>query len=812
MKKQLLILAASLSVSPIFAQSPDYKKEMIESGEKQEKTVRPENETSVNDYSSFKRTQAWNNRVSNQSILSNTKQLSMPIIGGRVRSSLVDKDNNISLVAPSGGGLWKFKTDGSSFSPVDDLGSFMAITSISQNPFNKQQIIIGTGDEQHGIAGNGAFISNDGGNTFSPIKSTDPTQNTDLRYIRYVKYSPQTQNTIYLTAGSKVYKSKDSGATWTLVFDEKKSIRSIDFISGTGIILGVTSAGIYTSFTGEKDSFTLSTSGIISGKDAVSNMVVATHASNRNIAYVLHEKDKNGKVYKTTNGGASWTEKTTPSFNISQGWFCLTIGVHPTDPNIVVAGALGWGYTTDGGTTWLTGRDLEVDFHDVHFHSSDPNVAYVGYDQGIGSVDFSKTKTYTYWDWNQNKAVSQEQALQNEIGKNPGFNTSQIYYGDYFPQAYGDAFIFGQQDGGSFSQINNINKRVLVGDGGTMFINKQNPTKAFGCTQYGRLQRTNSALEAKYDYEQVGSFYNNYPNFITQFAGNNADGNQIYMPTNTTVERTLDDGANFSTIANHALKNVKVATEYAKNPIVYVVGTDRQTSNWEVNLIRIENAATTPVVKTKTNIFDYWSGGSPDQIMVDPNDRNIVYVTTSGGEAFKISDLNGNPANWTKESIKGNINDVTFNVVIGMKGQSNILIAGTNVGVFYSEDKGVTWTVTKDIPYTQVTDLRLRDSDKRLFVFTYGRGAWATTITPSIATDLVETASVNYSVYPNPTSDVVNINIEGEYQATLFDQSGEKVITVDNESMNVTDLTSGMYILHVYQNNELVAIEKVVIK
>lgn len=42
----------------------------------------------------------------------------------------------------------------------------MPITDISQNPFNKSQIIIGTGNEIHGIPGYGAFISNDGGSTW----------------------------------------------------------------------------------------------------------------------------------------------------------------------------------------------------------------------------------------------------------------------------------------------------------------------------------------------------------------------------------------------------------------------------------------------------------------------------------------------------------------------------------------------------------------------------------------------------------------------------------------------------------------------
>ncbi|MCP4521382.1 MAG: T9SS type A sorting domain-containing protein [Cytophagales bacterium] len=821
MKKYKFTLLAGLLASASFAQTPpNYKQEMIESGEKQEKTVRPENASFAGDFASYRRAKAWNSRVSTTVLNYNTVNIDIPIIGGRVRSSLVDVDNNISLVAPSGGGLWKFSTDGSSFLPVNDFAPFMPITSINQNPFNKQEVIVATGDEQHGVAGNGLFISDDSEiepNSFTQIQSTDPEQNSDFQYIRFAKYSPQTQNTIYLTSRSKLYKSTDAGTTWALVFDagRGKDIRSLEFTANTGVMLAVESDGIYTSTTGDNDSFTLLTNGISSGDAAVTNAVVATHAANRNIAYAMIEKDDVTKVFKTTNGGTSWVEKTTPSFTIRQAWFCFTIGVHPTNPDIVVGGSIGWGYTEDGGTTWTTGGDLEVDFHDVHFHPSDPNVAYIGYDQGIGRVDFSKTANQ--WVWNGQEYVQEEQAEQNEIGKNKGFNTSQIYYGDYYPEAYGDAVLFGQQDGGSFAHVNNIDYRVLVGDGGTMFVNKQDPTKAFGCTQYGRLQYTADALEPSYgDYSSIGNFSNNYPNFITQFAGNNADGNQIYMATNTTIERTIDGGTTFSKIADHnSLKDLKVATEYAANPIVYAIGSDRQTQSWESSLLRIENAATTPVVKTFPNLFDYWSGGSPDQIMVDPNDRNTVYVTTSGGEAFQISGLD--TENFTKESIKGNLEDVVFNVVIHPKDKP-FLIAGTNVGLFISfghlsEDGNRSWERLEGIPSTQVTDLRHRESDNRLFVFTYGRGAWATTVDPVTGLDDLQEIAENTSIaYPNPAKDILTIDMEAGSKAILFDQLGRNAAETETNQLDVSSLSTGQYILHVYKDEKLMAIQKIVVE
>ncbi len=810
MKKPIMLALTSCVVFAPFAQQDiDYKRGMIESGEKQEEIIRPENANSISDFQSFKRSRAWNARTSNQTIFDNTTELDMPNIGGRVRSTLVDEDNGIYLTAPSGGGLWNFATDGSSFSPLDDFAAFMPVTSIAQNPLNKQQVIIGTGDELHAVVGNGIFVSTDAGSSFTQLTSTDPATNADFTYVRFVKYSPVTANTIYATSRTKLHRSTDNGSTWELVYDggSGNDIRSIDFLTGTGIVLGVEKTGVVTSSTGNSGSFSTESGGIISGSTDVANVAVASSEGNKDALYAFFEQSNAGRVFKSTNGGTSWTEMTVPTFYIAQGWFTHAIGVHPTNADIVVLGSYSCGYSTDGGVTWLD-ANFEVDYHDIHFHSSNPDVAYIGYDQGLGRLDFGNTEMA--WVHNGTEWVQELQFVQDEIGKNPGFNTSQIYFGDYYPEAYGDDYIYGQQDGGSFTSVDGGFRRVLVGDGGSMFINKQDPTKSFGCTQYGNLKFSSNALVASnFGYTQVGaSIQGDYPNFITQFAGNNADGSQMYIPSNTSVQRTLNDGTSFSSIATHALSRVKIATEEAIDPVVYTVGTPSAWSS-EINLIRIEGAATSPSVTTKTNVLDGSTSGYPDQIMVDPNDRNAVFITTTGGDAYKVSELDG--SSFTFADIKGDAADVNFNVVIGVEGVPGLLFAGTNVGLFYSEDGGTTWIMTDEVAHTQVTDLRYRASDKRLFIFTYGRGAWATSYAP-VAAGINEQTIVDYSVYPNPTSSELNLQLDDEFEATLFDQAGSVILKSSESKLSLEGLTSGMYMLHIRTTEGLVATEKIIVE
>ncbi|MBL0062803.1 MAG: exo-alpha-sialidase [bacterium] len=57
-------------------------------------------------------------------------------------------------------------------------------------------------------------------------------------------------------------------------------------------------------------------------------------------------------IYKSTNGGASWTQQaTTPNMYAGQGWYNLVVEVHPTDPNQVWSNGLD-GYKSTNGGAW----------------------------------------------------------------------------------------------------------------------------------------------------------------------------------------------------------------------------------------------------------------------------------------------------------------------------------------------------------------------------------------------------------------------------------------------------------------------------
>ncbi|WP_165876119.1 T9SS type A sorting domain-containing protein [Mariniflexile fucanivorans] len=79
--------------------------------------------------------------------------------------------------------------------------------------------------------------------------------------------------------------------------------------------------------------------------------------------------------------------------------------------------------------------------------------------------------------------------------------------------------------------------------------------------------------------------------------------------------------------------------------------------------------------------------------------------------------------------------------------------------------------------------------------------------------DLETTPAVNVLIYPNPTTDFINISTEGlvfenennSYQ--LFNYQGKLLMqnsmSQDNTQINLDNLSSSMYILRVFVNNSL---------
>jgi hypothetical protein len=107
----------------------------------------------------------------------------------------------------------------------------------------------------------------------------------------------------------------------------------------------------------------------------------------------------------------------------------------------------------------------------------------------------------------------------------------------------------------------------------------------------------------------------------------------------------------------------------------------------------------------------------------------------------------------------------------------------------------------------------LRASDRKLFVFTYGRGVWTATLNDNISTSVNNvTAGTGFNIYPNPATSFAQIKgyVGGEVQVINANGSVVPVSVTVTGKLDVRALTSGLYFVK-YKNGGLESVARLLI-
>ena len=228
--------------------------------------------------------------------------------------------------------------------PLTGFTGFTLPLTIAVDPANSSVVYVG-------LATNGVFRSNDGGNTWSQV-------NVPLfgAGVSSVVFDPATPATVYVGSGSGVFKSTDGGTTWTPqnnfagVSSGSPNVRAvaIDPATPSTIYAGTsTHAGFYKSTNGG-GSWTPMNTGMVNCS-AVS--AVAIDPFNSATVYAgCGAFGSGGGIQKSTNGATSWA----PVNNGVPSSQVMTIIADRTNASTFYAATAGGGVikTTNGGTSW----------------------------------------------------------------------------------------------------------------------------------------------------------------------------------------------------------------------------------------------------------------------------------------------------------------------------------------------------------------------------------------------------------------------------------------------------------------------------
>lgn len=329
-----------------------------------------------------------------------------PFRGGRVVAVAGDPvHTQVFYFGSTGGGIWKTTDGGIIWGNVSD-GFFKraSVGAIAVSTSDPNVIYAGMGETT--IRGNvshgdGVYKSTDGGKTWTHLGLAD------TRNIAKVRIHPQNPDLVYVAALGHahgpnpergVYRSRDGGKTWEQILFRSDKAGAIDLAMDPNnprilyaaiweaqrkpytLISGGEDCGIFKSTDGG-DSWTEITRkpGLPAGVLGKIGLAVSPAKEDRVWAIIDAE---DGALFRSNDGGENW-ERLSEDRNLwARPWYYQHIYADPKDPETIWALNVQCWKSVDGGRTFFEVQVPHGDNHDLWIDPHDPQRMIEGNDGG----------------------------------------------------------------------------------------------------------------------------------------------------------------------------------------------------------------------------------------------------------------------------------------------------------------------------------------------------------------------------------------------------------------------------------------------
>ncbi|MCJ7487584.1 MAG: hypothetical protein MUQ25_15660 [Candidatus Aminicenantes bacterium] len=686
-----------------------------------------------------------------------------PVMNG-ARAACVQGDPSRpgTLYAAFGpGNLWKTTDNGLTWRPIFENQPAPGIGDVALAPSRPETIWLGTGVDlkkprNFTMPGTGVFRSDDGGATWRSLGLRDsyhigkidvhPT-NPDIAFVAVHGH--------YWTTNPNrgLYRTLDGGVTWehVLFVSERTGANDVVIAPSDPSVVYATTWENYPGVSGPS-------SGVWKSEDAgktwrrlggglpagpkTGRIGVAVSASDPAKAYVLvdnlnKDETRAAEVYKTTDGGATWSRTHTDDLLIFPriGWYFADIYLNPKDDEEVYALGVRIAHSRDGGRTFgLLGGDvyhlfpspaqtLHLDHCELWIDPGNPDHLAVGNDGGV-YTSFDRGKT---WIHHNNIPVGEfyDVSVDNQ-------EPYMIYGG-----TQDDASVFGPArewdpryaDGWRYVWLD----AWSGGDGCYTFADPEDPTTVYFSSQNGAARRKDmrtgrsvsimprlpKGFPGRAEYNFITPYFISPHNRLTLYhAGNyvfkSSDRGDSWKLISPDLARSADPGR-LSTAAG-------AIAESPLDPGVLFLGTDRG-AFW----VTLDDGGTW-VERSAGLPANYIRSICPSRFS-----RTRVYVAAPGinqddlGCRLFASEDRG--LTWTP--ISAGLPDEVAYAIVEDPTNENILYAGLLRGVYVSVDRGRTWALLgPGLPAAAVSDLVIQEREMDLVASTYGRGIYVMNIRP----------------------------------------------------------------------------------
>ncbi len=663
---------------------------------------------------------------------------------------------NLFYFGATGGGIWRTKDGGRSWKNISDGYFGGSIGSIAVSESDPNVIYVGGGEKTvrgNVSSGYGLWKTEDAGRTWksiglnesrhvSRIRIHPKDHNTVFAAVMGNLYAPNSQR--------GVFKSTDGGTTW------KKTLFINDEVGVVDLCLDPTNPRIMyaTSWRVKRTPYSLESGGEGSGlwKSTDSGETwteitrneglpkgiwgiagVAVSPLNGDRVWAIIENAEGG-VYRSDDGGKSW-QKTNSSRSLRQrAWYYTRIYADTHDEDVVYVVNVAYHKSSDGGRNFEAYRAPHGDHHDLWIAPEDPDRMIIG-DDGGAQVTYDGGET---WSTYHNQPTAQFYRVTTD---------NAFPYRIYAAQQDNSTIRIAHRTSGRSIDEDDW-ESTAGGESAHIAPDPENPDIVYGGSYGGFLTRVDHDLNTvrainvwpdnPMGYGAEGMRYRfqwNFPIFFSQH-----DPDKLYTASNH-LHLSTDEGQSWSIVSPDLTRNEAEKLGPSGGPITkdntgveyYATIFAAQESPLREGLIWVgsDDGLIHVTRDGGMNWENVTPSSMPKYLMInsvepDPQDEATCYIA---GTLYKTGDFapyiyktSDYGQTWTK--LVNGIADEHFSRVVRADPQKDgLLYAGTESGMYISFNDGQKWhPFQMNLPVVPITDLTIKDNN--LIAATQGRSLW----------------------------------------------------------------------------------------
>ena len=690
-----------------------------------------------------------------------------PYRGGRSTavSGVISKPYTFYM-GTTGGGVWKTTDAGNNWKNISDgqitVGSIGAI-SVSESDENVIYVGTGSADPRGNISiGNGIYKSVDSGENWEFIglpkagligKIEIHPRNSDIVYVAALG------NIFGPNAERGVYKTIDGGKNWQKVYfiSNKTGARDVEINPDNEneilasfwtvqrkpwtLVDGSDEGGVFMSKDAGK-SWKKLTEGLPKGLTGKIQVEYSPANSSRLWAMIQAQKEEEGGLYRSDDGGKTWSRINRDHKLRQRGWYYSHINADPVNENIIYASNTGFYKSVDGGKTF--DERLYTQHGDNHGVWINPNNNKIMINCNDGGANVSLNGGET-WSTQLNQptpefyrlTVDNQFPFRMYAGQQDNSTISVPSRGLPALTPFQNWFNAGGTECSDIA-VHPTDPNIIYSTGYSGEFTYKNLTtgEEYQRTPYVHLTEGTRQDDLKYRFQW------NYPVFVSKYNPDNVyvGSNVVHVTSDKAVNwdiispdltrQLLNEDEEKADIPGGPIQNDATGVEVYSSIFALEESPHNEGEIWvgsDDGLIHItRDGGKSWVNITPEKIIPYQgtinkielSSHEPGRAIVAVynyrnNDFNpYIIVTNDYGESWKIiSKNNGIPS------------DHFVRAVAEDPARKGLLYAGTEFGAYVSFNDGKSWnSLQMNLPHVPITDMEVTQND--LAISTQGRGFW----------------------------------------------------------------------------------------